>query len=78
MKSRFSICGIRSLNPKTMEHKISPLYIYITITRSDNEEVEEDYSSNEKTKRNQQWEEQHATIKLLNIVETIQVIERFT
>ncbi len=61
-----------------MEHKISPLYIYITITRSDNEEVEEDYSSNEKTKRNQQWEEQHATIKLLNIVETIQVIERFT
>jgi hypothetical protein len=37
-----------------MEHKISPLHIYITLTRSDNEEVEEDYTSNEKTIRNQQ------------------------
>ncbi len=36
-----------------MEHKISPLDIYITLTRSDNEEVEEDYTSNEKTIRNQ-------------------------
>ncbi len=54
-----------------MEHKISLLDIYITITRKDNEEVEEDYNSNEKIKRNQQWEEQHATIKLVNIVETI-------
>jgi hypothetical protein len=54
MKFGFNICGIRSLNPKTMEHKISLLDIYITITRKDNEEVEEDYNSNEKIKRNQQ------------------------
>jgi hypothetical protein len=54
MISRFSIYGIRYLNSKIMEHKISPLHIYITLTRSDNEEVEEDYTSNEKTIRNQQ------------------------
>ncbi len=53
MKFGFNICGIKYLNSKIMEHKISPLDIYITLTRSDNEEVEEDYTSNEKTIRNQ-------------------------
>ncbi len=50
MTSIFNICGIRSLNPKTMEHNINPLDIYITLTINDNEEVEEDYNSNEKKK----------------------------
>jgi len=46
------VCGIWPLNPKAMEHRIDLLDICITLTTSDNEDGEEDYSSNDEVEGN--------------------------
>jgi hypothetical protein len=63
---------MRLLNPKAMEHRTRPLNTYITPTRSDNEEGEEDYNLDDEAKGNQQWEEHFVAIELLIIVGIVQ------
>ncbi len=73
IKSRFKTTSVWPINPKAMDNKTRPSEVHTIATNINNAKSEEDYTTKEEAKNNQQWGEDFVIVELFHIGSTTNI-----